>query len=87
MDIFNNLFHKNEEETEIDMTQGKKYPVINFKECVFCRKCIEACKYGVYDYFSAHNEVKILDKYNCVTGCTKCADRCHRDAIEYAEIN
>lgn len=69
------------------MSREKKRPVINYKKCVACRVCIQACpfscleasKIGIDKYNKAYPE---LDESRQCTGCGICETNCPIGVIE-----
>jgi formate hydrogenlyase subunit 6/NADH:ubiquinone oxidoreductase subunit I len=68
-------------------------PVWNYKACVACNICIQACPVGVIGQIRIYNKrgapgrayPALQDAKNCIA-CAFCAVECPTDAIEMCEI-
>ena len=58
------------------------YPIINEKTCSECGKCINFCKYVVYDK-SKGNKPVVINPADCVDHCHGCGGLCPTGAITY----
>ncbi len=62
------------------------YPKIDPGACVGCGLCSVICGRGVYHYdFEAKRPV-VANPYNCLVGCTTCANLCPTGAIEFPSV-
>lgn len=59
------------------------YPTIDVDSCVGCRECYEFCKNDVYEWDEEGNHPVVVHPFNCVVGCSACANVCSGDAISF----
>jgi NAD-dependent dihydropyrimidine dehydrogenase PreA subunit len=59
------------------------FPTIDSKKCVKCGMCLN-CGRNVYDW--TKDGAKVVRPYNCVVGCTTCANLCQGNAITFQDI-
>ncbi len=59
------------------------FPAINEDKCVSCGMCMN-CGKNVYDWVDG--KPKVARPYNCVVGCTSCANLCLGRAISFQDI-
>jgi len=59
------------------------FPTVYEDLCDGCRKCIEFCPYGVFEWDEEKNVPLVANPLNCIVGCTSCADLCPLDAINF----
>ena len=59
------------------------FPAINEDKCVSCGMCMN-CGKNVYDWVDG--KPKVTRPYNCVVGCTSCANLCLGRAISFQDI-
>jgi len=55
---------------------------IDYEKCTGCKKCVEACSFGVLEWFE--NSPIVVDPSNC-GGCRECQKSCSVDAITIRE--
>ena len=55
---------------------------IDYHRCTGCRKCVEACVFGVLELFE---EQPIVVNSSSCSGCLKCKSSCPVDAINVKE--
>lgn len=55
------------------------FPVLDYRECISCRKCFDFCLFGVYTIEGG--KVKVTNPDNCKNGCPACARTCPSGAI------
>jgi len=55
---------------------------IDYHRCTSCKKCIEACAFGVLEWFDEH--LMVANPSNC-PACLACKKNCPADAIEVKE--
>jgi len=60
------------------------YPTIDPAKCVRCGMCMN-CGKNVYDW--EEGGPKVARPYNCVVGCTSCANLCQGLAIHFQELS
>ena len=59
------------------------YPIVDPNECVKCGMCMN-CGKNVYDWTKEGG--RVVRPYNCVVGCTTCANLCLGNAISFPDI-
>ncbi len=65
----------------------KKKPIINYKECMACGICVQACPFSCIDFVKINvNKDKkaypeLINNGRC-TGCGICSKECPVEAIE-----
>lgn len=59
------------------------FPNIDFEKCMGCKECFNFCRNGVYEWDNEKNQPKIVKPYNCVVGCSSCANLCAGEAIKF----
>jgi len=59
------------------------FPTINSKKCVKCGMCMN-CGRNVYDW--TKDGAQVARPYNCVIGCTTCANLCQGNTITFQDI-
>ncbi len=62
------------------------YPKIDPGVCVGCGLCAVVCGRNVYSYDFASKRPVIVNPYNCLVGCTTCANLCPTGAIEFPSV-
>lgn len=55
------------------------FPVLDYGECISCRKCFDFCLFGVYTI--EDGKVRVTNPDNCKNGCPACARTCPKGAI------
>ncbi|WP_343338442.1 hypothetical protein TPELB_05970 [Terrisporobacter petrolearius] len=60
------------------------YPVINYKKCDACGKCIENCNFGVYKE-RQDGKPEVIYGEGCIEGCDGCGNLCPNKAIKYRD--
>ncbi len=59
------------------------YPHIDLDNCVGCQECYSFCGNGVYDWDEEESHPIVVRPYNCVVGCSACANLCSGEAIAF----
>jgi len=59
------------------------YPTIDESKCVSCGMCMN-CGKKVYEWVDS--KPKVVKPYDCVVGCTTCANLCLGNAISFQNI-
>ena len=59
------------------------YPTVDPEKCVKCGMCMN-CGKNVFEW--TENGAKVIRPYNCVVGCTTCANLCLGNAITFPDI-
>jgi NAD-dependent dihydropyrimidine dehydrogenase PreA subunit len=62
------------------------YPTIRDDLCDGCSLCLEFCPFGVYEYDDEAKNVKVVNPFNCVVGCSMCALKCKPKAIIFPPL-
>ena len=63
------------------------FPTIDEKKCVSCGMCMN-CGREVYDWIDGVKaKPKVVRPYECVVGCSTCANLCLGNAISFQDIN
>ena len=63
------------------------FPTVEESKCVSCGMCMN-CGKKVYDWADGPNgKPKVARPYECVIGCTTCANLCQGGAISFQDIN
>jgi len=55
---------------------------IDYQRCTGCKKCIEACTFGVLEWFE--DKPMVANPNNC-SACLECEKNCPADAIDVRE--
>jgi len=55
---------------------------IDYHRCTRCRKCVEACTFGVLEWFE--NQPIVINPNSC-SACSECKLSCPVDAIRVIE--
>ncbi len=61
------------------------FPSVNPEECIGCRKCVEACKHGVYAFDEEKRIAYVADPYHCEVYCQSCRFQCEVGAIAFPD--
>jgi len=72
------------EKKEIPREEIPWYPTIDKGKCNECMTCVEFCKHDVYAEIDG--ESKIINKYNCLVGCSGCESQCPEGAISFPSL-
>jgi NAD-dependent dihydropyrimidine dehydrogenase PreA subunit len=59
------------------------YPRIDLDKCVGCQECFNFCRNGVYLWDEDKSQPIVANPYNCVVGCSACANLCTGEAISF----
>jgi len=59
------------------------FPTVYEDLCDGCRKCIELCPYDVFEWDEEKNVPVVVQPWNCLVGCSNCADLCAPQAIKF----
>jgi len=62
----------------------KWFPTIDPEKCVKCGMCMN-CGKGVFDW--TKEGARVARPYNCVVGCSTCANLCQGNAITFPDIH
>ena len=62
------------------------FPTIDETKCVSCGMCLN-CGKNVYEWNVAKNKPEVRKPYECVVGCSTCANLCLGKAISFQDIN
>jgi NAD-dependent dihydropyrimidine dehydrogenase PreA subunit len=61
------------------------FPTIDEKKCVSCGMCMN-CGKEVFDWVSEKGKPVVARPYECVVGCSTCANLCLGNAISFPDI-
>jgi len=67
----------------IDRTKIDWFPTIDDEKCIGCGECFHFCKNGVFAWDEANNRPRVVHPYQCVLGCSACANLCAQGAIRF----
>lgn len=59
------------------------FPTIDLEKCTACKECLKFCPNGVFEWDDKANKPKVVRPYNCVVGCSGCANICTEEAIKF----
>ncbi|MGQ9459402.1 MAG: 4Fe-4S dicluster domain-containing protein [Anaerolineae bacterium] len=59
------------------------YPTIDYDTCVGCQECFGFCQNGVYAWDDNDHHPVVVNPYQCVVGCSACAQLCPMGAIRF----
>jgi NAD-dependent dihydropyrimidine dehydrogenase PreA subunit len=59
------------------------FPAVNLAKCSRCGACAENCPHDTYDW---DKKPIVARPYNCVVGCTGCANDCPERAITFPTL-
>lgn len=62
------------------------FPRLDEEKCVGCGGCFNFCKNGVYRWDEENNRPQVVAPYNCVVGCSACANLCEQEAIVFPSM-
>ena len=57
------------------------YPKIDYRRCLKDLTCMNFCPHGVFEWDPKSHRPLVAHPYNCVPGCTSCADQCKMRCI------
>lgn len=59
------------------------YPTVDYDNCAGCQDCLEFCPNAVYVWDDNDHHPLVVNPYNCVVGCSACAQMCPMEAISF----
>lgn len=59
------------------------FPTIDYEECTGCGQCFDFCKNDVFEWNEEAGQPVVAHPYNCVVGCSACANLCDQEAIRF----
>ena len=59
------------------------YPRIDLDNCIGCQECFNFCGNGVYEWDEGESHPVVAQPYNCVVGCSACANLCEGEVISF----
>jgi len=62
------------------------HPNIDYARCSGCQECYNFCKNEVFVWDEASNTPVVENPYNCVLGCSACANLCPGEAISFMSL-
>jgi MinD superfamily P-loop ATPase len=57
------------------------FPMVNPERCDHCLKCLQFCRYGVYE--AVEGKLEVAQPFNCLVGCSRCESICPQKAIAF----
>lgn len=57
------------------------YPRIDYRHCLQDLDCMNFCPHGVFEWDPESRRPIVAHPFNCVPGCTSCAEECRVKAI------
>ena len=57
------------------------YPKINYERCLKDLDCLNFCQHEVFEWDPVSQRPIVAHPYNCVPGCSDCAEHCKMKAI------
>jgi NAD-dependent dihydropyrimidine dehydrogenase PreA subunit len=61
------------------------FPTIDYGICTADRACLDFCHNDVFHWNEAEARVEVVNRDNCVLGCTSCAQICPVEAISFPD--
>ena len=62
------------------------FPKIDYDKCVGCKECFNFCKNGVFEWNDEENTPNVVRPFNCVVGCSACANLCDQEAMSFPKM-
>jgi NAD-dependent dihydropyrimidine dehydrogenase PreA subunit len=62
------------------------FPTVDTDKCVGDQECVEFCKNEVFEWDAANGHPLVKNPYNCVVGCSACANICSSGAISFPSV-
>ncbi|MGQ9619322.1 MAG: 4Fe-4S dicluster domain-containing protein [Candidatus Aminicenantia bacterium] len=62
------------------------YPTINEEACIGDRNCVDFCKNEVFEWDEENGKPMVVKPFNCILGCSACAQICPADAINFPSL-
>jgi len=62
------------------------YPQVDYKKCIGCGLCFMTCGRVVFDWDFEQMRPIVARPYNCLVGCTTCANLCPGKAINFPSL-
>ena len=70
---------------EIPRDQVAWFPTIDYGLCTADRACLDFCHSDVFRWNEVDARVDVVNRDNCVLGCTSCAQICSVEAISFPD--
>jgi|ERR1035437_2923158 NAD-dependent dihydropyrimidine dehydrogenase PreA subunit len=70
---------------DIPQEQIAWFPTIDYGICTADRACLDFCHNDVFHWNETEVRVEIVNRDNCVLGCTSCAQICPVEAISFPD--
>jgi len=62
------------------------FPTVDHEKCTGCKECFNFCKNGVFEWDEVENRPRVVRPFNCVVGCSACANLCEQEAITFPSM-
>jgi len=74
--------------TPVDLPREKIpwYPTIDYNTCIGDQECYNFCHNDVFTWDEEKQLPVVANPYNCVIGCTACAQTCPTEAISFPRM-
>ena len=59
------------------------FPTFDYEKCTGCQECYNFCKHDVFRWDEEQNHPVLENPFNCVIGCSACANACEAEAISF----
>jgi len=59
------------------------FPTIDVDACIGDRECVKFCKNDVFVWDELNARPEVVHPFNCVVGCSACAQLCPVEAIHF----
>jgi NAD-dependent dihydropyrimidine dehydrogenase PreA subunit len=70
---------------DIPRDQIAWFPTIDYSLCTADRACLDFCHNDVFRWNEAEARVDVVNRDNCVLGCTSCAQICPAEALSFPD--
>lgn len=70
---------------DIPQEQIAWFPTIDYGLCTADRACLDFCHNDVFHWNEVGARVEVVNRDNCVLGCTSCAQICPVEAISFPD--
>jgi NAD-dependent dihydropyrimidine dehydrogenase PreA subunit len=63
------------------------HPTVDLVRCAGCKSCFEFCSHGVYSWNEQTDKPVVAEPFQCVVGCSACANQCGVEAISFPPLS